>query len=406
MREHKCNSKPLFLNGAAATPASPSNKKFWEFRNAAETGGTAELLLYGDISRTSWWDDEVTPQAFAADLATIPAMDDLTVRICSGGGDVWAAQAIGAMLENRLGTVTAQIEGICASAATIVASHCKVVKAAEDATYMIHPIKVNPNGFVDMEGLKQLMDALTVMRTNVLNQYAKKTGHTVEEVAAWMDATSWWTAAEAKENGFIDEITESNQTAKIENRNGALFVNSIAVPGTFDDAPEFVRNRAVVAPATTEGFVNNTDPAGKPDKNDGGNDMEFKNADELRNGCPDLVKEIVDEAHAEAQKQERDRLAAIDEIADAVPSDLVAEAKYGDKACSAEQLAYRAALDAKKKGHKLLDDTEDDADTSGANSVGGAAPDGVSGTGTKNKNQTDAEKRAMVKNLFHPKKEG
>lgn len=243
----------------------------------------------------------MTPQAFAADLATIPAMDDLTVRICSGGGDVWAAQAIGAMLENRLGTVTAQIEGICASAATIVASHCKVVKAAEDATYMIHPIKVNPNGFVDMEGLKQLMDALTVMRTNVLNQYAKKTGHTVEEVAAWMDATSWWTAAEAKENGFIDEITESNQTAKIENRNGALFVNSIAVPGTFDDAPEFVRNRAVVAPATTEGFVNNTDPAGKPDKNDGGNDMEFKNADELRNGCPDLVKEIVDEAHAEAQ---------------------------------------------------------------------------------------------------------
>lgn len=302
----------------------------------------------------------MTPQAFAADLATIPAMDDLTVRICSGGGDVWAAQAIGAMLENRLGTVTAQIEGICASAATIVASHCKVVKAAEDATYMIHPIKVNPNGFVDMEGLKQLMDALTVMRTNVLNQYAKKTGHTVEEVAAWMDATSWWTAAEAKENGFIDEITESNQTAKIENRNGALFVNSIAVPGTFDDAPEFVRNRAVVAPATTEGFVNNTDPAGKPDKNDGGNDMEFKNADELRNGCPDLVKEIVDEAHAEAQKQERDRLAAIDEIADAVPSDLVAEAKYGDKACSAEQLAYRAALDAKKKGHKLLDDTVPD----------------------------------------------
>lgn len=147
----------------------------------------------------------MTPQAFAADLATIPAMDDLTVRICSGGGDVWAAQAIGAMLENRLGTVTAQIEGICASAATIVASHCKVVKAAEDATYMIHPIKVNPNGFVDMEGLKQLMDALTVMRTNVLNQYAKKTGHTVEEVAAWMDATSWWTAAEAKENGFIPD---------------------------------------------------------------------------------------------------------------------------------------------------------------------------------------------------------
>lgn len=137
MQERKHNSKPLFLNGTAATPAKTNNKKFWEFRNAADTGGTAELLLYGYISETSWMGDEVTPKEFAADLATIPATEDLTVRICSGGGDVWAAQAIGALLENRIGTVTAQIEGICASAATIVASHCKVVKAAEDATYMI-----------------------------------------------------------------------------------------------------------------------------------------------------------------------------------------------------------------------------------------------------------------------------
>lgn len=344
----------------------------------------------------------MTPQAFAADLALIPAEDDLTVRICSGGGDVWAAQAIGAMLESRIGTVTAQIEGICASAATIVACHCKNVKAAEDATYMIHPIKVNPGGFVGAAELQQLMNALNVMRTNVLNLYAKKTGKTVDEVAAWMDATSWWTANEAKENGFVDEITEENQAAKIENRNGALFVNSVAVPGAFDNAPEFVRNRAVAADTTDGGFVNN-DPAEKPD---GGNDMEFKNADELRKGCPDLVTEIENAAREDARKTERDRLAAIDEIADAIPDDLVAEAKYGEKACSAQELAFRAAVDAKKKGHKLLDDTEDDAQTSGANAVGGATTDGISGTGKTNKNQTDAEKKATFHNLLHPKKEG
>ena len=383
-------------------PPSKNKEKFWEFRNAADTGGTAELLLYGDISRSSWWGDEVTPQAFAADLALIPAEDDLTVRICSGGGDVWAAQAIGAMLESRIGTVTAQIEGICASAATIVACHCKNVKAAEDATYMIHPIKVNPGGFVGAAELQQLMDALNVMRTNVLNLYAKKTGKTVDEVAAWMDATSWWTASEAKENGFVDEITEENQVAKIENRNGALFVNSVAVPGAFDNAPEFVRNRAVVADTTDGGFVNN-DPAEKPD---GGNDMEFKNADELRKGCHDLVTEIENAAREDARKTERDRLAAIDEIADAIPDEMVAEAKYGEKACSAQELAFRAAVDAKKKGHKLLDDTEDDAQTSGANAVGGATADGISGTGKTNKNQTDAEKKATFHNLLHPKKEG
>ena len=253
------------------------------------------------------------------------------------------------------------------------------------------------------------MDALTVMRTNVLNQYAKKTGHTVDEVAAWMDATSWWSASEAKEHGFVDEVTTGNQTkAQVENRNGALFINSVAVPGAFDDAPEFVRNRAVVAPAAEDGFVNTTDnsnPAEEPDNDNGGTEMEFKNKEELRAGCPDLVNEIVKDARAEAQKQERDRLAAIDEIADTIPSELVAEAKYGAKACTAQELTYRAALDAKKKGHKLLDDVQDDAQASGANAVGGATAGGVGGTGVTNTKPTDAEKRAAFKNLLHPKKE-
>lgn len=65
-----------------------------------------------------------------------------------------------------------------------------------------------------------------------------------------------------------------------------LFVNSVAVPGTFDSAPEFVRNRAVVVPDNDDGFVNNNDPAEPSGENNGGNDMEFKNVDELRNGCP------------------------------------------------------------------------------------------------------------------------
>lgn len=383
-----------------------TGEKFWQIRNSAETGGHAELVLYGDISRTSWWGDEITPQKFAADLAAIPAEDDLTVRICSGGGDVWAAQAIGGQLESRAGTVTAQIEGLCASAATIIACHCKVVKATPDSSYMIHPVKAKSDNFIGVEELQQLIDSITVMRSTILGQYEKKTGKSNEELAAWMDKTTWWTAEQAKENGFIDEIVEGNQTAKIENRNGVLFVNSVAVPGTFDSAPEFVRNRAVVVPDNDDGFVNNNDPAEPSGENNGGNDMEFKNVDELRNGCPDLVKEIVDSERAAAQKAERERLAAIDEIAETIPANMVAEAKYGENACSAEQLAYRAAVDAKKNHRKLLEDTADDANTSGANSVGGAAPDGVAGTGTKNQNQTDAEKRAMVKNLLHPKKEG
>ena len=88
----------------------PENKKFWKFCNQA--GNKVELLLYGDISQTSWWGDEVTPKQFAEELA------GLGVRINSG--DVFAVQAIGNQLEQHPAAVTAKIDGLCASAATIL----------------------------------------------------------------------------------------------------------------------------------------------------------------------------------------------------------------------------------------------------------------------------------------------
>ena len=118
----------------------PDNKKFWQFRNRA--GGTVELLLYGDISQSSWWGDEVTPKQFADELAGLGALDKIVVRINSGGGDVFAAQTIGNLLEQHPAEVTARIDGLCASAATIVACHCGKVVAANDSTYMVHPVRM------------------------------------------------------------------------------------------------------------------------------------------------------------------------------------------------------------------------------------------------------------------------
>ena len=86
----------------------PENKKFWKFCNQA--GNKVELLLYGDISQTSWWGDEVTPKQFAEELAGLGALDEITVRINSGGGDVFAAQAIGNQLEQHPAAVTAKID--------------------------------------------------------------------------------------------------------------------------------------------------------------------------------------------------------------------------------------------------------------------------------------------------------
>ena len=69
-------------------------KKFWQFRNQA--AGSAELLLYGDISDSSWWGDEVTPKTFADELNALGALTSLTVRINSGGGDVFSRMVFSA----------------------------------------------------------------------------------------------------------------------------------------------------------------------------------------------------------------------------------------------------------------------------------------------------------------------
>ena len=80
-------------------------KPFWKFQNVA--GDRAELLLYGDISDSTWWGDEVTPKQFAEDLDKLGAVSEITVRINSGGGDVFAAQTIGNLLEQHPANVVA-----------------------------------------------------------------------------------------------------------------------------------------------------------------------------------------------------------------------------------------------------------------------------------------------------------
>ena len=194
--------------------------KFWQFRNMAD--GSGELLLYGNIAgEKSWYSDDVTPKQFAEDLAGLGTVSNITVRINSGGGDVFAAVEIGNLLEQHPAMVTAQIDGLCASAATVVACHCNKVVAANDSTYMVHPVKMGICGYLDAVKMNEYISALATVRENIVTLYAKKTGREKDEVSGWMDATSWWTGPQAKENGFVDELKKAlPETCR------ALFISS------------------------------------------------------------------------------------------------------------------------------------------------------------------------------------
>ena len=347
-------------------------KKFWQFRNMA--GGSAELLLYGDIADTSWWGDEVTPKQFAEDLDGLGAVSEIAVRINSGGGDVFAAQAIGNMLERNTAHVTAYIDGVCASAATIVACHCDKVIAANDSTYMIHPVKMGLYGYMDAETLKQYIDALDTIRENIVTLYAKKTCREKDEVAGWMDATSWWTGPQAKENGFVDELTDNEEDAVVENRNGVLFVNSVSMNLPFAEAPKFVQD-SLTAP--TAGRPANKKPAGQPGKQQEVQDMDpkdIKTVDDLRKAYPALVDQIEQAAAEAATNAERARIQSIEDMALPGSEALAAEAKF-TKPMSAENFAKELVKNAKTQGATYLAQVKKDAQDSGVNGVTNTPPD-------------------------------
>ena len=349
-------------------------KRFWKFQNL--TGGSAELLLYGDISDSTWWGDEVTPKKFAEDLQALGAVSEIRVRINSGGGDVFAAQAIGNLLEQHPANVVARIDGLCASSATIVACHCNQVEAANDSTYMIHPVRLGLRGYYDAVTMQQYMDALATIKENIISLYAKKTGREKDEVTGWMDATSWWTAQEAKDNGFIDELMDDGETAVVENRSGVLFVNSVDMHMPFDKAPKFMQNSLAAASAAGR-FVNKSG-TGKPEEHhEEVQDMEneIKTTDDLRKAYPALVDQIEQAAAERATNAERERIRDIEEMALPGSEEITAEAKF-TKPVSASEYAKAAMKHVKEQGSEYLNAAKNDAGKSGAGQVQNTPPAG------------------------------
>ena len=203
--------------------------KFWSVKNFVNQDGVgqSELILYGDISETSWWGDEITPREFASDLASCNG-NDLTMRINSGGGDVFAAQAIHNMIKAYTGKVTAHIDGLCASAATIIACAADKVIMPSNALYMIHNPSVFLGDSFDADGLTKMANYLESVKQTIANVYLSRSDVlTSEQVNTLMDDETWLTADEAKSYGLIDEVDMAIMDSAVMN-NGMVIVNKVS----------------------------------------------------------------------------------------------------------------------------------------------------------------------------------
>ena len=160
------------------------------------------LFLNGTIAEESWFDDDVTPELFREELNA--GQGNITVWINSPGGDCVAAAQIYNMLMDYKGDVTVKIDGIAASAASVIAMAGTKVLMSPVSMMMIH----NPAtiAFGDTAEMQKAINMLAEVKESIMNAYEIKTGMSRTKISHLMDAETWMDAHKAVELGFADDI--------------------------------------------------------------------------------------------------------------------------------------------------------------------------------------------------------
>lgn len=185
--------------------------KFWNWTVTDNDEKTERILtLSGVIAEESWFDDEVTPKIFRDELMS--GEGDITVWINSPGGDCIAAAQIYNMLLEYKGNVTIKIDGIAASAASVVAMAGNKVIMSPVSMLMIHNPMTMAAG--DTTEMKKAISMLTEVKESIINAYELKTGMGRDKIAKLMDAETWMDANKAVELGFADEILSRESSVK------------------------------------------------------------------------------------------------------------------------------------------------------------------------------------------------
>jgi len=175
-------------------------RQFWNW--VRNEDGTRTLTLDGVIAEESWFDDDVTPKAFKEQLNA--GTGDVVVWINSPGGDCVAASQIYTMLMDYKGSVTVKVDGIAASAASVIAMAGTEVLMAPTSLLMIHnPLTI---AIGDSEEMQKAIAMLDEVKESIVNAYALKTGLSRAKISHLMDAETWMNAQKAIELGFADGV--------------------------------------------------------------------------------------------------------------------------------------------------------------------------------------------------------
>ena len=175
-------------------------RHFWNW--VKNEDATRTLYLEGVIAEESWFADDVTPAMFKEELYS--GDGPITLHINSPGGDCFAASQIYTMLMEYPHDVTVQIDGMAASAASVIAMAGTRVQMSPTSMMMIHNPFTMAMG--DSEEMRKAIQLLDEVKESIINAYEIKTGQSRTKLSHLMDSETWMNAWKAKELGFCDEV--------------------------------------------------------------------------------------------------------------------------------------------------------------------------------------------------------
>ena len=247
-------------------------RKFWNFLESGDDD--CVLRLDGEIASESWWGDEVTPKAFMGELENY-ADKNITVFINSPGGDVVAGSQIYTALKEHKGQVSVKVDGIAASAASVIAMAGDFVYMSPTSLLMIHDPMTFAGGNEDV--FQQCIEVLRECKESIINAYALKTGLSRAKLSRLMSDETWMSAAKAVELGFADKILYTDNESETKNVSDsyifgrrAIFNSLVSkfpkVKDDTDDIPKDAEDAEDVPAENSEGELPEEDTDGTPDE--------------------------------------------------------------------------------------------------------------------------------------------
>ena len=201
-------------------------------------GNRGEIWLYDQIG-ASFFGDGISAKSFQKELASLGKVTTLNVRINSPGGDVFDGLAIYNQLKAHPARKLVDVDGLCASIASVIAMAGDEIRMAANSMMMIH----DPQGVAmgDSSEMHRVAALLDQVKGNLVDTYARRTGLPVAKLEAWMRDETWMTADAAVEQGFADAVTpEQPVHARYD------------LARVFRNVPEALRNRAGAAPTSAD----------------------------------------------------------------------------------------------------------------------------------------------------------